>query len=129
MAKSSRKSVSRAAPKASGTSQSAPKSGARAGGGSGTGASRRGAAGSSGASRWSRGKPAATRKVASSGPKRVAPAPLAIRDPSQEEIAHHAYHRWLKHGGSEHENWYAAEHELRTRRSALRASRTPKGGT
>lgn len=129
MAKSSRKSVSRAAPKASGASQRAPKSGARAAGGSRTGSSRRSVAGSSVASRWSRGKPAATRKVASSGPTRAAPAPLAIRDPSHDEIAHHAYHRWLKHGGSEHENWYAAEHELRTRRGALRASRTPKGGT
>ena len=65
--------------------------------------------------------------MASARPTRVAPAPLAIRDPSHEEIAHHAYLRWLKHGGSEHENWYAAEHELRTRRSALRATRTLKG--
>lgn len=69
----------------------------------------------------------AKRKVASARPTRVAPAPLAIRDPSHEEIAHHAYLRWLKHGGSEHENWYAAEHELRARRSALRATRTLKG--
>lgn len=125
MAKSTRKAAARSSPKGGSASARAAKSshdtsGARAS------SAPRGKAGSAGASRWSRGKPVAPRKAASARPARVAPAPLAIRDPSQEEIAHHAYLRWLKHGGSEHENWYAAEHELRTRRNALRAGRAPK---
>jgi hypothetical protein len=67
------------------------------------------------------------RKPAVDRPVRIAAAPLAIRDPSHEEIAHHAYMRWLAHGGSEHDNWLAAEHELRTRRSTLRSRGSAKG--
>lgn len=125
MAKSTRKAAARSSPKG-GASARAPKA-PRGTSAARTASAQRGDARSAGASRWSRGKPVATRKAASARPERVAPAPLAIRDPSQEEIAHHAYLRWLKHGGSEHENWYAAEHELRTRRNALRAGRAPKG--
>ena len=128
MAKSSRKPAGRAAPKAASAPARAPKSTrgtARKAASSVSGSAAR----TSGASRWSRGKPVAKRKVASARPTRVAPAPLAIRDPSHEEIAHHAYLRWLKHGGSEHENWYAAEQDLRTRRNMLRASRTLKGSS
>lgn len=152
MAKSTRKAAARRAPKGAASSRTskpasrgaAAQRTAMSGASSGTTASSRaassgaaspraassraasggGASGTAGASRWSRGKPVAKRKVASVRPTRVAPAPLAIRDPSHEEIAHHAYLRWLAHGGSEHDNWYAAEHELRTRRNALRASRT-----
>jgi hypothetical protein len=127
MAKSTRKAAARSASRGSATSARAPKASrgaARAEALSAKG----GAARTSGAARWSRGKPVAKRKAASARPARVAPAPLAIRDPSHGEIAHHAYLRWLKHGGSEHENWYAAEHELRTRRSTLRANRTPREG-
>ena len=126
MAKSSRKPAGRAAPKATSAPARAPKSTrgtARNAASSASGSAAR----TAGPSRWSRGKPVAKRKVESARPTRVASAPLAIRDPSHEEIAHHAYLRWLKHGGSEHDNWYAAEHELRTRRNTLRASRTLKG--
>lgn len=125
MAKSSRKPASRPAPKGARASSRAPKA-ARGAARAAEAPAKVSASRASGASRWSRGKPVAKRKVASTRPTRVASAPLAIRDPSHEEIAHHAYLRWLKHGGSEHENWYAAEQELRTRRSALRAGRTLK---
>lgn len=127
MAKSSRKAAARQAPKGGGASSRSSKPAARSPSGAAKAASRSGAARAAGASRWSRGKPVATRKTASVRPTRVAPAPLAIRDPSHDEIAHHAYLRWLKHGGSEHENWFAAELELRTRRNALRTTRTLKG--
>lgn len=126
MAKSSRKAAARPAPKGGGPSAKASKASRGTAGDRATPA-QRGQARSAAASRWSRGKPVAPRKVASARPERVAPAPLAIRDPSHDEIAHHAYLRWLKHGGSEHDNWYAAEHELRTRRNTLRA-RGSRGG-
>lgn len=126
MAKSSRKAAARPTPKGGSASSRAPKA-ARGAARAADAPVKGSASRASGASRWSRGKPVAKRTVASARPTRVAPAPLAIRDPSHEEIAHHAYLRWLKHGGSEHENWYAAEDELRTRRSALRATRMLKG--
>ncbi len=126
MAKSSRKAAARPTPKSGSASSRAPKA-ARGAARAAEVPAKASESRASGASRWSRGKPVAKRKVASARPTRVAPAPLAIRDPSHEEIAHHAYLRWLKHGGTEHENWYAAEHELRTRRSALRATRTLRG--
>ncbi len=123
MAKSSPKAAARPAPKGGSASARSPKA-VRGSAGARSASSKGAEAKSAGASRWSRGKPVAKRKVASARPTRVAPAPLAIRDPSHDEIAHHAYLRWLRHGGSEHDNWYAAEHELRTRRNTLRATRT-----
>lgn len=127
MAKTSRSAAARRAPKGSGASAGPSRPAARSPAKAAKASPKRGAAQAAGASRWSRGKPVAARKVAAVRPTRVAPAPLAIRDPSHEEIAHHAYLRWLRHGGSEHENWFAAEIDLRTRRNALRATRTPKG--
>lgn len=103
-------------------------------------ASRKQGAGTA-AARWSRGKPArssasaraaakgtAARTPAAGGPRSKAVRmqdALVVRDPSHAEIAHHAYMRWLRHGGSEHDNWFAAERELRERRDTLRA----KGAT
>lgn len=127
MAKTSRKPASRRAAKGSGASSGASAPAAQRRSGAAKASAKGGAAMAAGASRWSRGKPVAARKVATARPTRVAAAPLAIRDPSHDEIAHHAYLRWLRHGGSEHENWFAAEMELRTRRNALRATRTLKG--
>lgn len=95
-------------------------------------------AGGAAASRWSRGKPsrssngpaagaargAGARKAPGTGPRsravRMQDA-VVVRDPTHEEIAHHAYMRWTRHGGSEHDNWLAAERELRERRATLRA--------
>lgn len=129
MAKSSRKAASRQSPKPGASTSRASKPAGRGAAAAAPASPRAGAARTKGASRWSRGKPASARKVASARPTRIAPAPLAIRDPSQEEIAHHAYLRWCAHGGSEHENWFAAEQELRTRRNALRVRRSAKGGS
>jgi hypothetical protein len=126
MAKSSRKAAARKGAK--GTSAASRAAGSARGASASGRAARAGSASkSSGASRWSRGKPVPKRKPASDRPVRVTAAPLAIRDPSHEEIAHHAYMRWLAHGGSEHDNWLAAEHELRTRRNTLRARGSAKG--
>lgn len=129
MAKSSPKAAARPARKGSAASTRAPKPASRGAKGRSSSAAKGSAARSTGASRWSRGKPISGTKVASSRPMRVAPAPLAIRDPSHEEISHHAYLRWLTHGGSEHENWYAAEQELRSRRDALRSTRVLRGSS
>ena len=130
MAKSSRKASARPASKGSASSPRSSKAVSR--GASASGSRRASAQGGRGpakaVSRWSRGKPVARRAARGETPVRVAAAPLAIRDPSQEEIAHHAYLRWLKHGGTEHENWFAAEQELRTRRSTLRTRGSAKGG-
>lgn len=127
MAKSSPKSAARSARKGSAASVRAPKPASRGAKAGGSAAATGGSARAARASRWSRGKPVAAKRAAGARPTRVAPAPLAIRDPSHEEISHHAYLRWLKHGGTEHENWYAAEQELRLRRSSLRARGASRG--
>jgi hypothetical protein len=45
-------------------------------------------------------------------------APAAVREPTFEEIAEAAYHRYLKRGGTEgtdFEDWLEAERDLRSR--------------
>jgi len=127
MAKSSRKAGARAGAKGKSAAPKSSAGSARRSSASGSAAAAGSASTSKGVSRWSRGKPVPRRKPASARPVRVAAAPLAIRDPSHEEIAHHAYMRWLAHGGSEHDNWLAAEHELKSRRNTLRARGSAKG--
>lgn len=127
MAKSSRKATARAGAKGKSAAPRAAASGTRRGSASAPAATVAGSAKSKGVSRWSRGKPVPKRKASSARPVRMAAPPLAIRDPSHEEIAHHAYMRWLTHGGSEHDNWHAAEQELRSRRNTLRARGSARG--
>lgn len=48
-------------------------------------------------------------------------APTATREPTFEEIAEAAYHRYLKRGGTEgtdFDDWLEAERDLKSRRSS-----------
>ena len=66
---------------------------------------------------------AVPRRRATSGTRRAmttAKEPAAPRDPSFEEIAEAAYHRYLKRGGghgTDYEDWLEAERDLRSRKN------------
>ena len=46
-------------------------------------------------------------------PRAAAPAPAARKEPTRDDIAQRAYGLWQSRGGSESDNWFQAERELR----------------